>query len=81
MRLLPKTQKQQLQLHQQANNLELDDDDDDDGIEITDVCVTYRRPKVVHDDHGKDDELSDYVMTRLAQARELAMAKYRELHS
>ena len=77
--LLPRTQKQQLQLHLQANNLDIDDEDDDYGIEITDICVAYRRPRVVHDSH-EDYELSDYVIKRLARAREMAMARYRELH-
>ena len=77
--LLPRTQKQQLQLHQQASNLEVDDDGDDSGIEITDVCVAYRRPRIAYD--NDNDELSDYVIARLAIARKLAMAKYRELHS
>lgn len=76
--LLPRTQKQQLQLHQQASNLDIDDNNDDDSIEITDVYVAYRRPKLVHD--HEESELSDYVIKRLAMARELAMDKYRELH-
>lgn len=75
--LLPRTQKQQLRLHQQASNLDIDDDNDD-SIDITDVYVAYRRPKLVH--YHEEGELSDYVITRLAMARKMAMDKYRELH-
>ena len=77
--LLPRIQKLQLRLHQQANNLDIDDDSNDSSIEITDVCVAYRRPKIAC--NNDNNELSDYVIARLAKARELAMARYRELHS
>lgn len=78
--LLPRTQKQQLRLHQQASNLDIEEDDDDIAICIYDAYIGFRRPRIVHDSF-EDYELSDYVKARLAMAREKAMEKYRELHS
>ena len=72
-------QKQtQSQLHQPLSNRSLDDNDD----LIIDDEVTFGRNRraenfgrIVHED---DEPLSDYVMARLAKARELAMAAYRK---
>jgi hypothetical protein len=81
--LLRRTQKPLLkqpksQLQPLSNN-ELDDGDD---IIVDDEVVFGRNRKaeefgkVVHEDD--DAPLSDYVMARLAQARELAMEAYRK---
>jgi hypothetical protein len=43
------------------------------GSEELDLQSAYRRPKLV-----KDLELSTHITERLAQARKLALAKYRE---
>ena len=75
---LPRTQKQQLQLHQQASNLTVDDEDDDTSLEITDIYVAYRRPRIVQD-FDENYEVSDYVKTRLLIARLKAMEKYQEV--
>jgi len=76
--LLRKTHQKQKQ-SQPLSNRSLDDNDD----LIIDDEVTFGRNrradefgKVVHEDD--DVPLSDYVMNRLAQARELAMAAYRK---
>ena len=72
---LKQTQKP---LHQPLSNRSLDDNDD----LIIDDEVTFGRNrraeqfgKVVHEN---DEPLSDYVMARLAKARELAMEAYRK---
>jgi hypothetical protein len=81
--LLRRTQKPLLkqpksQLQPLSNN-ELDDGDD---IIVDDEVVFGRNRKaeqfgqLVHEDD--DAPLSDYVMARLAQARELAMEAYRK---
>jgi hypothetical protein len=81
--LLRKTHLKQTpkQLHQPLSNRSLDDNDD----LIIDDEVTFGRNrkageygKVVKED---DEPLSDYVMARLAQARELAMTAYRKAHA
>ena len=71
----------QSQLLLQRSNFGLDDSD-----LIIDDEVTFGRNlkarefgKVVHEDD--DAPLSDYVMNRLAQARELAMTAYRKAHA
>ena len=69
------TQKQQLQLHQQASNLEVDNDDDI-WCEF-DLTFHRGRDRPVLTD---DAELSPYVCNRLALARHLALARYRETH-
>jgi hypothetical protein len=75
--LLRKSQLKQTQksLHQPLSNL------DEDDVFVVDDEVTFGRNRqslkfgqLVTD----DDELSDYVKDRLAAARELALAKYRE---
>ena len=77
MSLLRKTHQKQKQ-SQPLSNHGLDDNDDI----VVDDEVTFGRNrraedfgKIVHED---DEPLSDYVMNRLAQARELAMAAYRK---
>ena len=45
------------------------------------LCASSaRRPKVAPPVDPLDDELSDYVVVRLAVARARAMARYREIH-
>jgi hypothetical protein len=67
-----------------SNPLSLDDSDDDDGVDDVDFQVGFRRPDVVkisdHDDSLDQDDLSDYVIVRLAVARARAMERYRELN-
>ena len=74
---LKQTQKP---LHQPLSNRSLDDNDDF----IVDDEVTFGRNrkadefgKLVHD-YDDNAPLSDYVLARLSQARELAMAAYRK---
>jgi hypothetical protein len=55
-------------------------DDSEDVDQSNDLATGYRRRdlnKIAHE----DEPLSDYVMSRLAQARELAMAAYRKAHA
>ena len=80
MSLQRKTQRP-LPQHQPLSKNELDDNDDI----IVDDEVTFGRNrksenfgKIVHED---EEPLSDYVMARLAQARELAMAAYKKAHA
>ena len=79
-RLLPRTQQRLLSL-QRSNPSEIDDGDDD-GYDDTDLQVAYRRPNLVPcDDNCYDhdeDELSDYVIVRLALARAKAMKLYQQ---
>ena len=79
--LLPRSKQKQLSL--QRNNPSEIDDDNDDGYNDIDLQVAYRRPTLVpcdfHCDHDQD-ELSDYVLVRLAVARAKAMAHYRTTH-
>jgi hypothetical protein len=76
--LLPKqTKRLLLSLPQlQPSNLELDDEDLDIDPEL-DLHRSYYRPRLVTVDLN-DDEVSDYVATKLALAREKAMQAYRE---
>lgn len=80
--LLPRSKQKLLSL-QRSNPSELDDGDDD-GYDDTDLHVAYRRPNLVPcDDNCYDhdeDELSDYVIVRLALARAKALACYRTTH-
>ena len=72
--LLSKPKRQQLQLHQQASNLVVDEDEDDNTeLDDLDYHTGRKRPELV------DDELSPYIIDRLAVAREKAMERYREL--
>ena len=78
--LLPKqTKRLLLSLPPQylLSNFELDDEDCEGGIDDTDFHRGYNRPRLVTVDFDEDDdEVSDYVATRLAQAREKAMQAY-----
>lgn len=53
------------------------DDGDDIVIDDEDLYIGYRRPELVKNIILDDDDLSDYVLDRLRQARELAMEAYR----
>ena len=81
--LLPRTQQRQLSL-QRSNPSELDDDDYDDYDDFPDLQVAYRRPTLIPCDdrcHDHDqDELSDYVLVRLAVARAKALSRYQTIH-
>ena len=45
------------------------------------LCAnSLRRPKIIHDQDNPDEELSDYVTTRLLIARVLALKRYREIY-
>jgi len=73
--LLPRSKQKQLSL-QRSNPSKLDDSDDD-GYDDIDLHVAYRRPTLIPCDH---DELSDYVLVRLALARAKALDRYRIIH-
>lgn len=73
---LSRTKRQQVQiLTQQVNDQIKLDDSDNSGFDEIDFQVGYRRPELVTstDDVDDDAPLSDYVLTRLAQARALAL--------
>ena len=79
--LLPRSKQKQLSL-QRSNPSNLDDDDDD-GYDDIDFHVAYRRPSLIPCDdkcHHDQDELSDYVLVRLAVARAKALDRYRTLY-
>ena len=82
-RLLPRTQQRQLSLLR-SDPSTVDDDDDDDVEDFPDLQVSYRRPSLIPcDDQCLDhdqDELSDYVLVRLAVARAKALARYQMIH-
>jgi hypothetical protein len=77
--LLRKSQLKQTQkpLHQPLSKLDLEDSD-----LIVDDEITFGRNLKARD-FGKviEDDLSDYVKFRLWLARQLALAKYRKVHS
>jgi len=80
--LLPRSKQKQLSL-QRSNPSDLDDDDDDALEDFPDLQVAYRRPSLIPCDHHCDhdqDELSDYVLVRLALARAKALDRYRTTH-
>ena len=72
--LLPRSKQKLLNL--QRSNPDEIDDGDDDGYDDIDLHVAYRRPSLIPCDHDQD-ELSDYVLVRLALARAKALARYR----
>jgi hypothetical protein len=77
--LQKRTQKRLLkQLSQPAVLASNLSDEDDDGYDEYDVCVSYRRPELVHEKHKLNGDLSDHVKFRLWLARQLALAKYQE---
>jgi hypothetical protein len=55
------------------------DDSDDDVVQNDDLATGYRRRDLTKIEH--EDGISEYVRWRLFLARQLAMMKYRELHS
>ena len=77
--LLPRSKQKLLSL-QRSNPDEIDDGDG--GYDDTDLHVAYRRPTLIPCDdkcHNHDeDELSDYVIVRLAMARAKAMKLYKK---
>jgi hypothetical protein len=78
-RLLSKQTKRLLQSLPQhrPSNFELTDEDCDTETD-TDLHRSYGRPRlVIVESEDDDDEVSEYVAARLAQARELAMQAYR----
>ena len=78
--LLPRSQ-QRLLSQLRSNPFTLDDNDDDSGVDDVDFQVGFRRPELpVCDGDLDQDDLSDYVIARLAVARARAMERYRELN-
>lgn len=81
--LLPRTQQRQLNLLR-SDPSELDDSDDDDSDEFPDLQIAYRRPTLVSieciDSPDVPDNLSDYIVVRLAVARAKALSKYRNIN-
>ena len=55
------------------------DDSDDDIVQNDDLATGYRRRDLNKIEH--EDGISEYVRWRLFLARQLAMMKYRSLHS
>jgi hypothetical protein len=75
---LSRTKKSQhLLLTQQKSNLSFQDGDFFIGPDELDLQVGYRKAQIVAN-IDDDEELSDYVKTRLLLARLLAMKKYDE---
>ena len=75
---LKRQQKPNQQKPLLLSNYGLDDNDDiivDDDVTFGRNRQAKKFGKIVHED---DEPLSDYVMDRLAQARELAMEAYRK---
>jgi hypothetical protein len=58
------------------------DPSDLDGIDDEDIYVSYRRPDLVKDVkvYEPDEELPKDIQWKLFLARQVALAKYRELH-
>jgi hypothetical protein len=82
--LLPRTKRQQYQLLSQSQSklLEVDDSEGDSADEI-DFHVAYRRPELVKVKYNlldDDEELPKHITDRLAQARAMALEKYREVY-
>jgi hypothetical protein len=73
-KFLPKVKRQQQALLTRF----ADDDDNDNDFSELDAQVGYRRPKLT-EENSEDESVSPYVADRLAQARELALAKYKEV--
>ena len=74
-RVVPKHQKKFVAL----GNIQEDDSDDVPGPDELDLHVFYSRPRVADNKQSidVDDDVSDYVLVRLAVARARAMAAYR----
>ena len=82
--LLPRPQQRLLSQLRSNFYFYIDDDDDDDDPDTVDFQVGFRRPEIApvpdqHEDLDQED-LSDYVIVRLAVARAKAMSRYRELN-
>lgn len=76
VRAVPKAQRRLL-----VTNDASDGDDGPPGSNELDMHQSYRRPELVKgpDVDAEDDELSDYVRTRLLIARVRALQKYQEI--
>ena len=70
---IPRSQKRLLI----TNNLIDDENDDPPGPDELDLQSPYTRPRITKNKDCDSDELSDYVVVRLAVARARAMQKYR----
>ena len=55
------------------------DDWDDNFVEVDDIITSYRRRDISKIEH--EDGISDRVRWRLFLARQLALIKYRQIHS
>jgi hypothetical protein len=81
--LLPRSQQRLLSLLK-SDPSELDDSDNDDTDEFPDLQIAYRKPALVSteciDSPNASDNLSDYIVVRLAVARARAMEKYRKIN-
>ena len=81
--LLPRSKQKLLNL--QRSNPDEIDDGDDDGYDDIDLHVAYRRPTLIICDtkcnHNGEDELSDYVLVRLAVARAKALKQYQYIQN
>ena len=77
-RAVPRAQRRLL-----VNNDITDGDDGPPGPDELDFHNGYRRPESPKDleIESDPDDLSDYVVVRLAVARARAMARYREIHT
>ena len=77
-RVVPRAQRRLL-----VNNDITDGDDGPPGTDELDLHCGYRRPESPRDleIESDPDDLSDYVVVRLAVARARAMARYREIHT
>jgi hypothetical protein len=80
---MPRQKRHLLQLLQkQTPNQPASEVEDDDSYDVVDLDLhrSYGRLKVVKSNLWDDDaELPDHILDRLAQIRELALQKYREV--
>jgi hypothetical protein len=80
--LLPRQKRLQQQLLLKQTLSQPSEVDYDDSYDVVDLDLhrSYGRPKLVKSNLWDDDvELPDHVLDRLAQIRELALQKYREV--
>jgi hypothetical protein len=71
---------QQLLLRQTPSQLSEVDDDDNYGIVDLDLHRSYGRLKLIHTNLWDDDqELPEHITKRLAEIRDKALQKYREV--
>jgi hypothetical protein len=80
---LSRTKQQQVQILARLDRSVDLDDQPTNGYDDIDIQVAYRRSELVDqiDSLLNDDPLPKHIMTRLAQARALALAKHREIHA